>query len=126
MRCRIRYNLESIQKVVVWMVLHTILLDPNGYRDVLYLYRNDDGRWNWNYNWLENDWNANHRSTSLATHFISPLISCRRSFVLEADYATHRTCVLLPQVVEIARRTFWYQVILFPTQSAGTPYRYPV
>lgn len=31
--------------------------DDNLY--VRYLYWND-GRWNWNYNWLDNDWNGNN------------------------------------------------------------------
>ena len=44
------------------MALYTILLNPNGNRYVLYLYRNDDGVWNWNYNWLDNDWNVNNLS----------------------------------------------------------------
>ena len=121
-----RYSPKSIRGAVAQTALHTILLDPNGNRYVLYLYRNDDGTWNWNYNWLDNDWNTDNRSASLATLFISPLISCQRSFVLEADYATRQTCVLLPQVAERVRCTFCYQAILFPTQFEGTLLRYPV
>ena len=37
---------------------------------VRYLYWNGD-RWNWNYNWLDNDWNADNPSAALATFFIS-------------------------------------------------------
>ena len=47
---------------VAWKALYTFLLNPNGNRYVLYLYRNDDGQWNWNYNWLDNDWNVKNRS----------------------------------------------------------------
>jgi len=50
----------------------TFLRNPNGNRNVLYFYRNDD-KWNWNYNWLDNDWNADNLSAGLATHFISLL-----------------------------------------------------
>jgi hypothetical protein len=46
------------------------LRNPNGNRYVLYLYWND-GQWNWNYNWLDNDWNARNPSAVLATLFIS-------------------------------------------------------
>jgi hypothetical protein len=50
---------------------YMFLRNPNGNRYVLYLYWND-GKWNWNVNWLDNDWNANNPSAVLATHFISP------------------------------------------------------
>ena len=42
--------------VVEQETLYTILRNPNGNRYVLYLYWND-GKWRWNYNWLDNDWN---------------------------------------------------------------------
>ena len=51
-----------------------ILRNPNGNRYVLYLYRNDDGSWNWNYNWLDNDFNDNNPAALSATLFISLLI----------------------------------------------------
>ena len=63
-------NSESIQGVVIWIIYYTILRNSNGNRYVLYLYWND-GAWNWNVNWLDNDWNANNPSAVLATHFIS-------------------------------------------------------
>ena len=66
LRCRIIYNLKSIQEVVEWEALYTILRNSNGNRYVLYLYWND-GKWNWNYNWLDNKWNANNPSAVLAT-----------------------------------------------------------
>jgi SAM-dependent methyltransferase len=43
--------------------------NSNGNRYVLYLYRNDDGEWNWNYNWLDNGWNARNLSAGRATLF---------------------------------------------------------
>ncbi len=33
----------------------TFLRNSDGNRYFLYLNRNDDGSWNWNYNWLDND-----------------------------------------------------------------------
>lgn len=41
-----------------------------------------DGQWQFNYNWLDNDWNGNNPAACLATHFISPFASRRGSFVL--------------------------------------------
>jgi hypothetical protein len=58
--------------VVVWKTFYTILRNPNGNRYVLYLYFNG-GKWNWNYNWLDNDWNAKNLSAGLANLLISPL-----------------------------------------------------
>ena len=75
LRCRIIYNLKSTQGVVEWEALYTILRNSNGNRYVLYLYWND-GKWNWNYNWLDNKWNANNPSAVLAT--ISSLSLCGR------------------------------------------------
>ena len=57
--------------MVIKTAFDTFLRNPNGNRYVLYLYRNDDSQWNWNQNWLDNDWNANNRSVSLANLFIS-------------------------------------------------------
>ncbi len=51
-----------------------VLQGPCGFRCVLCLYFKD-GKWQWNYNWLENDWNANNPSAVLATLFVSlPLL----------------------------------------------------
>ncbi len=57
--------------------LHYRNADGNLY--VRYLYWNGD-RWNWNYNWLENDWNSNNPSavSGYSFHF-SPLF-CRGVF----------------------------------------------
>ncbi len=43
----------------------TVLRNPRGHRCVLYLYRND-GKWYWNYDWLDNDWNGRSPSAVLA------------------------------------------------------------
>jgi len=52
--------------------------DSNPY--VRYLNWNGD-RWNWNYNWLDNDWDDNNPAAVLASGFIS-LPCLRESFVL--------------------------------------------
>ena len=44
--------------------------DANGNLYVRYLYFND-GAWNRNYNWFDNDWNGNNPAALLATLFIS-------------------------------------------------------
>ena len=56
-----------------------IVRDPNGNRNSFYLYWND-GKWNWNYNWLDNNRNDNNPSAVLANLFISPP-AARGSFV---------------------------------------------
>lgn len=70
-----------------------VLRSPNGNRYTLYLYFNNDGSWNWNYNWLDNDRNADNPSAVLATIFISsPLCYLTRqgSFVFQADRSNPR------------------------------------
>ena len=66
--------------MVIWTALYTFLLNPNGNRYVLYLYWND-GAWNWNYNWLDNDRNVNNPSAVLATLFISLSIYFEEGFL---------------------------------------------
>jgi hypothetical protein len=44
----------------------TILRDSDGYRDVLYLYRDGDGRWSWYSGWLAHEWGAGAHSLVLA------------------------------------------------------------
>ena len=54
--------------------LDDILYDfrsPNGNRYSLILFRKDDGSWDWNYNWLDNDRNASNPAVGLANNFIS-------------------------------------------------------
>ena len=45
----------------------TILGSPHGYRNVLCLCRDDDGRWFWSCHWLDHDWYAKNFSASLAS-----------------------------------------------------------
>ena len=49
----------------------------------------NDGAWNRNYNWLDDDWNRQNPAALLETLFISPS-AYRRSFVLRPDRAIHR------------------------------------
>lgn len=44
-----------------------ILVSPDGYRYVLYLYRSDDGRWGWDAHWLGSDWLDRFFSARLAS-----------------------------------------------------------
>lgn len=61
----------SIQGTVEQAASRTILRNSDGNRYFLYLDRNDDGSWDWNYNWLDNDRNRDNVSPLLATPFIS-------------------------------------------------------
>ncbi|MCX6720779.1 MAG: hypothetical protein NTW11_03160 [Candidatus Staskawiczbacteria bacterium] len=38
--------------------LGDVILSPDGDRSVLYVYRDDDGEWHWDYDWLGNDWDG--------------------------------------------------------------------
>lgn len=61
MRPQIRYSPESIQVVVEWTAPYTFLCNPNGNRNVLYLYWNDDGNWlNAYYDNPDNKWNRDN------------------------------------------------------------------
>ncbi len=65
--------------MVQWTSLHMYRNgDDNLY--VRYLYWNGD-RWNWNYNWLDNDWNSNNPALVRATILISLSTLRRESFV---------------------------------------------
>ena len=103
--CNAKY--DSAWRVIQWAVaqkaFHTILRNPNGNRNVLYLYRNDDGEWNWNYNWLDNDWNTGSLSAGRAIIFISLPAICSESFVLEVLKA-----------VRSSRRAFCQPRLFFP------------
>jgi hypothetical protein len=44
-----------------------ILRHPNGSRNALYLYRNDDGEWYWDYSWLDRQWSASFPSVGCAS-----------------------------------------------------------
>jgi len=47
--------------------LGLVLRDPSGDRSVLYLSRNDDGKWHWLYDWLGNDWFTGNLSAGRAS-----------------------------------------------------------
>ncbi len=53
--------------MVVQTAPYTFLRNADGNRYFLYLYRDDNGRWTWNYNWLDNDRNATNPSAVLAS-----------------------------------------------------------
>lgn len=55
-RFRIRFSPESIRRVVVWMIFHTVVLNPNGNRNVLVL-NEDGGKRKLNLNYFDNRWN---------------------------------------------------------------------
>lgn len=53
---------------ITWFeLLGTTLRHSNGNRCALYLYRRDDGSWNWDYHWLDSRRNANRPALSLAS-----------------------------------------------------------
>lgn len=101
-------NLESIQEVVIWRVCYIILRNSDGNRYILYLYWND-GQWNWNMNWLGNDWNDNNPSAVLATHFISLPTLCWESFVLRVARAIHQAFYLFRLLGLKEQYIFYYQ-----------------
>lgn len=53
------------------MIFHTFRRDYDGNLYVRYLNWCDD-RWDWSYNWLDNDWNDNEPALLRANLFISP------------------------------------------------------
>jgi len=57
---------------VVGKTSRTFLRNSDGSRYFLYLNRNDDGSWDANYNWLDNDRNADNVSPVSVTLLISP------------------------------------------------------
>lgn len=61
----------SIRGAVVMDGTLYILRDPCGFRAFLDLCRGGGGRWDWNYNWLDNDRNAENPALAFATLFIS-------------------------------------------------------
>lgn len=77
LRCRIRFSPKNTQGAVVQTAGSTHR-NSNNNLYVRYLYWNGD-RWNWNYNWLDNNFNSNNPA-ALAIFFIS--LPWRGSFVL--------------------------------------------
>jgi len=78
--------------------------DPDGNCCVRYLGWFGE-QWNWNYNWLDNDWDSSNPSAVLATHFIS-LPSLRRESFVCAELgrgikAEDAKCAVISTIVEI-------------------------
>lgn len=71
LRCRIRFNPESTQGVVVRMAWYIFVQNRNGNWNVPYLIENDD-QVILNWNWLDNDWNDNYLALRFATLFFLP------------------------------------------------------
>ncbi len=71
------YKANKEKSILEWLFLNkgikfmdfpgTILRSPDGYRNVLYLYRNDGGSWNWNFSWLYDVWHASDPSVGCAS-----------------------------------------------------------
>jgi hypothetical protein len=62
--------------MVIWMMLCTIVQNRNGNLNVPYLIENG-GEVVVNWNWLDNDWNANNPALRFATLFLLPLFYMR-------------------------------------------------
>lgn len=68
LRCRIRFNSESIQGVMAQVAFYTFVQNRNGNLNVPYLYENDD-KVVVNWNWLDNNWNDNNPALRFAILF---------------------------------------------------------
>jgi hypothetical protein len=68
-----RYNPENIQRVVARKVLRTFVRNRDGNSNAPYLVEND-GEVVLNWNWLDNDWNANEPALRFrnSLHFPAP------------------------------------------------------
>ena len=110
LRYGIRFNPEIVKllrRVVARKAFYIILRNPNGNRNVLYLYRNDDGSWNWNYNWLDNDWN-DRNFTAVSQQLSSFSLLIWESFVLISVRTTHQAFFQLRLFLQIAQCIFYY------------------
>jgi hypothetical protein len=87
--------------------------DSNGNLYVRYLYWND-GKWNWNYNWLDNKWDDQNLAAVSASPFIAPPRFPQGSFVLRAVRAIRRAFFRSPRAFPISRYTFCYRAISSP------------
>lgn len=59
------YDTKGITWLSFW---GTILRGPSGYRDVLYLYRDDGGSWHWDCRWLGRGWDGDGPAAVLASN----------------------------------------------------------
>ena len=114
-RSQIIFNLESIQEVVHWMAFCAIR-NSDGNLYVRCLNWNGD-RWNWNYNWLDNDFNVDNPAALLATFFISPLADLLGSFVLRLFFLTNPQAFFQVQFLfQQGQCIFCHRVFLFPKE----------
>jgi len=105
---------------------YTFLRNPDGNRYVLYLYWND-GEWNWNYNWLDNDWNSNNPSAVLANLFISKLFRlCLKSFVWQVVHSNPQAFYLSHLKAKKEQYIFCRLKILFPKEPSRVLSMYQV
>ncbi len=91
--------------------MHNRNSDGNLY--VRYLYW-DDGAWNRNYNWLDNDWNVQNPAAMLASLLISLPIFFWESFVLKVVPATHQAFCPLRLKVRIGLGNIFARENVFP------------
>jgi len=95
-----------------WRSIHNRNSDDNLH--VRYLYWNDD-RWDWNNNWLDNDWNDNNPAALRATLFIShPRLTARVCFVSSTVRSTRRASFRPLRAGEKVRHISSYQSIWSP------------
>lgn len=59
------FSPERTQRVV-FLMAQRMHRNSDGNLYVRYLYWNDD-QWNWSYNWLDNDWNADNPAAMLVS-----------------------------------------------------------
>jgi hypothetical protein len=85
LRCRIIFSSERIQRVVaLGGITHKRNFDGN----LVVRYLNWNGEWDWNYNWLDNDFNDNNPAVLLASLFLSlASFICRESFSLRVVHS---------------------------------------
>lgn len=125
LRCRIRFNPEIIRKDFEgWCNGRCFVRNRNadGNLYVRYLYWNDT-RWNWNYNWLNNDWNDNNPALVPEIIFVLPLTFGRKFYYLiflVSFFHTSRQDFCHTHLVFLKERyIFYHPWILFPiTQKA--------
>ena len=119
--CRIRYNSESTQGVVVWEALCTFVRNRDGNLNAPYLYYDGD-KVVLNWNWLENDWNGNNPALRLANLFISPPSLSWGSFVypevvewiLKVCHSNRPNLYQIPQFLRKEKCIFGRQNFLSP------------
>jgi len=99
-----------------WQGRHSIRnRNSNGNLYIRYLYFND-GVWNRNYNWLNNDWNGNNPAALLATYFIS--LPYWESFVFATGHASHRASCRSHLSLVIGQYISYRPKIWFPRVSS--------